>query len=114
MLVLLKFQYCLYQTYIPNIEKQDKQNNNFANFLVRVQHVLRYSWWCLHTVICGVMSGEHGTSSIMVDSYDDEGSRDVWNVGIFLPKCMALHSRVQHSSHTTTFLTQNAQKNICT
>ena len=43
MLVLLKFQYCLYQTYIPNIEKQDKQNNNFANFLVRVQHVLRYS-----------------------------------------------------------------------
>jgi len=43
MFVLLKFEYCLYQTYIPNIEKQDKQYNNIAICLVGVQHVLRYS-----------------------------------------------------------------------
>jgi len=84
MYVLLKFEYCLYQTYIPNIKKQDKQNNNIAICLVGVQHVLRNSWSCLHTVTCGVMSGEHGTSLIKVDSDDDEGNRDVWNVGVFL------------------------------
>ena len=43
MLVLLKLEYCFHQTYIPNIEKQDKQNNNIAICLVGVQHVLRYS-----------------------------------------------------------------------